>query len=230
MVAGGNMTFTCKGCGEKFIGWASAKRLYCSSKCHQKHAPSSLTHGESRTRLYQIWTDIKNRCCCESSPGYEYYGARGIAICEQWASNYVAFRDWALAHGYEATLEIERINVNGNYEPGNCRWSTRREQMRNTRKRKNAKTSKFKGVSRHSQNGCWIAQCHENKKTFNLGSFGTELAAALRYDDHVFETYGHYARINFPERKRASRNADVRKADAGALADGSISEGRSLAG
>lgn len=211
MVAGGNITYTCKGCGKKFLGWASAKRVYCSGSCGASERAKK--HGESRTRLYQIWTDIKNRCYCESLPAFAYYGARGITVCDQWRNDYVAFREWALTTGYTTPLEIDRIDVNGNYEPGNCRWATRKQQMGNTRKRRDAVTSKFKGVSKHSQHGTWIAQMSDNGRTIYLGSFQRPLAAALRYDDVVYELRGAFARLNFPERKRTSQRGTSESAE-----------------
>lgn len=200
MASSGNTTYTCKHCGKKFIGWLSAKRLYCSGSCGASERVRK--HGESRTRLYEIWCHMKTRCYCKTSLIFSYYGGRGIKVCDEWRNNYQAFRNWALANGYQETLEIDRIDTNGNYEPGNCRWATRVQQMTNTRKRANAKTSIFKGVSRHSQNPKWIAQIHSNKRTYNLGSFTSELAAALRYDDVAFERHGEFAHLNFPERIR----------------------------
>lgn len=200
MPSQGNMTFTCKKCGEKFIGWASAARLYCSRECAK--VAIGKQHGESYSRLHRVWVDMRRRCRVETDPGYPYYGGRGISVCKEWDESYVAFSTWAKANGYADNLEIDRRDTNGNYEPGNCRWATRVQQMRNTRKRKNARTSKFKGVSKHSQNSRWVAQAHANRKTYNLGCFRTELEAALAYDDYVFARDPEHSFLNFPERKR----------------------------
>lgn len=111
--------------------------------------------------------------------------------------SFETFRDWALANGYSDDLELDRKNVNGNYERLNCRWATRRQQMRNTRKRTNAKTSKFKGVSLHSQNFRWIAQICVPGKSAYIGSFDDELSAARAYDAAAKEHYGEFASVNF---------------------------------
>jgi hypothetical protein len=74
------------------------------------------------------------RCAIPSATGFKNYGGRGISVCQEWKESFVAFYEWAILHGYEETLTIDRINVNGNYEPSNCRWATIEQQNNNTRK------------------------------------------------------------------------------------------------
>lgn len=89
-----------------------------------------ITHGESYTRLYRIWKHMKARCQCPTCTDFKFYGARGISLCDEWQT-YPEFRDWAMRNGYTDGLTIDRIDVNGNYEPANCRWVTQLQQYSN---------------------------------------------------------------------------------------------------
>lgn len=89
-----------------------------------------------RERLYNIWLHMKDRCNNPNFKSYHNYGGRGISVCEEWSNSYQTFREWALENGYSDELTIDRIYVNGNYSPSNCRWLTRQEQSYNKRTNK----------------------------------------------------------------------------------------------
>lgn len=90
---------------------------------------------ETNERLYNIWKGVKARCLNKNKKRYSDYGGRGIKICEEW-KNAENFIQWALENGYKDNLTLERINVNGNYEPSNCKWVTTKEQAKNKRNSK----------------------------------------------------------------------------------------------
>lgn len=134
-----------------------------------------------------------------ASKAYPYYGGRGISIDPVWATDYLAFKQWALMNGYQDHLEIDRKDVNGNYEPSNCRWATRKQQMANTRKRTDGVTSRFKGVSWNRLGNNWRAQIVRDGKNTHIGVFDSEVDAARAYDHEAFQLRGEYALLNFPE-------------------------------
>ena len=92
----------------------------------------AIKHNYFNTKPYHVWHDIKQRCLNPNNKAYKNYGARGITICKEW-ENPKNFCEWAFNNGYKEGLSIDRIDVNGNYEPSNCRWVDMETQQRNKR-------------------------------------------------------------------------------------------------
>lgn len=127
-VRNGKPYWCCKcNCGNELIVEASHLRDGHSTSC----GCSRAKHGQAKTRLYHIWIGMKSRCKDVSNPIYKYYGGRGIRICKEWEDNFDEFSKWAASNGYLDSLSIDRIDVNGNYEPSNCRWADSKTQSRN---------------------------------------------------------------------------------------------------
>ena len=96
---------------------------------------ANVKHGayaRSR-RLYDVWLTMVGRCENPAKGNYPDYGGRGIRVCEEWHDPN-AFMDWAEVAGYEEGLQLDRVDNDGNYEPGNCRWATPSENCRHTRR------------------------------------------------------------------------------------------------
>lgn len=121
-------------CGNEKIVFASNLTRSHSTSCGCASRARVVTHGESTSREYRAWINMKTRCESPGTPYFKFYGGRGISVCDRWSS----FENFKLDMGSRPSdrHSIDRIDVNGNYEPGNCRWATDKTQARNTRKQR----------------------------------------------------------------------------------------------
>lgn len=136
----------------------------------------SKTHGLTNTRLYRIWGAMINRCENPNNNRFYTYGAKGIVVCDTWRRDFKAFYDWAMENGYEENLTIDRIDVNGNYEPSNCRWATAKEQANN---KKNSRIIDYNGETKNVKE--WATHFGFNYKYFHekLADFDWKIEKVL---------------------------------------------------
>jgi len=124
-------------CGNSFVTTGKSirnggvKSCGCLRQAVLNKQRNKKIHGETGTRLYNIWRGMKKRCRLPKANGYKYYGAKGIDVCDEWFNSYENFRNWSINNGYSDELTIDRIDVKGDYEPSNCRWIDWKTQERN---------------------------------------------------------------------------------------------------
>jgi len=129
-------------CGNIKIVHGNSLRKGLSASCgclgHENAAKARRKHGDAGKRLYGIWKSMIARCegNLRESKTKTNYKDRGIRVCQEW-HDYKVFKEWALKNGYQDNLSIDRIDVNGNYEPSNCRWVNIKTQNNNSRQNHN---------------------------------------------------------------------------------------------
>lgn len=120
-------------------------------QCRACYLKNQGTHNLSNHPLYKVRTGMISRCSNSSASHYKYYGGRGISVCDEWVRSFEAFYDWCINNGYKDGMEIDRIDVDGDYEPSNCRFIS---HMINSQTRSNAR--------------CTLDQAREIKRLLSL--------------------------------------------------------------
>lgn len=151
--------------------------------------------------LYDTWRGIIKRCYDTNAKDYERYGMRGIKVCDRWLNKETGFYNFLQDMGERPNgYQIDRIDVNGDYSPNNCRWVTVQENSTNKRKYKN-NTSGYKGVTKNkSRKNPYQAIISFNGNSIYLGGFKTAEDAARAYDKKAKELHKEFAVLNFPEK------------------------------
>lgn len=143
-------------------------------------------HGMSKTRMYRQWSHMLWRCYNENCEKYMDYGGRGIIVNEDWKESFIAFYN-DMSDGYKNNLELDRINVNGNYEVEDCRWVTRNINVAN---RRPPKTKLFPGVSKNHKCNTYRARISVENIRYTIGHYDTPEEAHDAYIIIYKEWYG----------------------------------------
>ena len=167
----------------------SKRTLSCGCYSRENASVVNTKHGfsNSSNKTYQAWISMKGRCNTETNNKYEYYGARGIKVCEEWYDFSIFLRDMGEAPTNKHSLD--RINVDGNYEPSNCRWAVHTRQVVNRRMQKSNKSG-VEGIQWSKANKNYIARIAILGKRISLGSYKTieEATEARRKGEELRES------------------------------------------
>lgn len=148
----------------------------CGCYIAENTAKRNTRHNGFGTRLYEIWRQMHRRCYGKNTKAYKDYGGRGITVCEEW-KEFEPFRKWAMSHGYHEDLTIDRIDVNGNYEPSNCRWATVKQQANN---RRSCHIVKYNGIEHTISEWADIYGVNQMKLWDRLNRNNWSLESALK--------------------------------------------------
>ena len=168
------------------------KEIVKSCGCMQKELlrDAVTIHGYSGDRLYSVWYGMKERCLNPKNSNYRNYGGRGIEVCPEWLNDFEEFRNWSLKTGYDynapkGECTLDRIDVNGNYEPSNCRWITIQEQNKNKRpssewKKRELKKISVDGDSKTASEWCEIYGVTKSAVYYRMKKHGLSFEDALK--------------------------------------------------
>ena len=178
--------FECQYCNKEFEAITSSIKIKNTVSCGcQRINKTGITHGLTQHRFYKTWNNIFKRCNNPKNKYYKNYGGRGIKVCEEWLDvrNFVTWCE--LTHPNIEGYTLDRIDVNGNYEPSNCRWATPSIQNVNKRLQLNNKSG-FAGVDL-LKSGRWKCRISINKNRITLGTFLTIEEAVQARDKYIIE-------------------------------------------
>ena len=118
---------------------------------------------------------------------YKYYGGKNIKVCNDWIDDFVAFSNWALKNGYRDDLTIDRINVDGDYEPSNCRWVDMKTQCINKRMIQSNNKSGYRGVAYRGDEDRYRVRINVDGKTINIGGYKTKKEAVEARNKYIID-------------------------------------------
>lgn len=160
-----------------------------------KHNYNGLTQTEIGKKLYSCWKDMLRRCYNPKTSNYKHYGNRNIKVCEEWRNDFMSFYKWALENGFDKDVygkkskcySLDRIDNNADYEPSNCKFSSKREQNINKRPT-TPNTSGYVGICRHSSADRWYGKVRDkNGKILYTGMSKDIIEAVKMRNDFIIK-------------------------------------------
>ena len=145
-------------------------------------------HRMRDSKMYKRWSNIKSRCFNKNTPGYHNYGARDITMCDEWSNSFTSFYNHvkSLPDYGKKGYTLDRINNDGNYEPGNVRWVDKHIQVVNRRKPHN-KHAPFVGVTKYPAGDGYLSYLSINRKRKHIASTRTILEAVDARNNYIIE-------------------------------------------
>lgn len=137
----------------KCVYCGKIKTMNASDLYNGKHTSCicrTRSHGLSNSKIYSVYSNMKDRCFNNNNHAYNNYGGKGVTVCKQWVEDFKIFYEWSINNGYKEGLSIDRVDANGNYEPSNCRWITLSQNVslaNKTNVRRKADKGDYYGVS-----------------------------------------------------------------------------------
>lgn len=178
--------YECSVCKSHFEARTETVKIRKQERCNS--CASKLRAKKHGMRKHPLNTTINNmiqRCENPKTEFYHSYGGRGIKVCKEWRNSRETFFNWALQNGWEEGLTIDRINVDKDYSPDNCRFTTHSIQSQNTRPLKSNNKSGHRGVNFNKSKQKWEATITVNGKRTYLGNFLTAEEASQSYKQYV---------------------------------------------
>lgn len=176
-------------CGKEFKSCVQSIKQGKTMSCGCYHVKNvvnrNTTHSLSRSNMYKKWSSMIQRTTNPLNDRFSTYGGRGILVCDKWKIFENFYNDMFPTYIYGLT--IDRINVDGNYKPDNCRWATKKTQSRNTKRIKSSNTSGYRGVSYHKKSNKYRVRIGVDGVLITIGSFYNASDGAKAYDRYVIE-------------------------------------------
>ena len=168
----------------------------CGCLATERQKEFATKHNYCGHLLYDVWSNMKDRCYNKNNRRYKHYGGKGVKVCKEWINDPKTFIEWALENDWYQGSYLDRRSNDGNYIPENCRFIDIHKSNQNTSLLRANNTSGFRGVCFDKARDKWISRIDVNGKTVNLGRFDNVEDAAKAYDNEIIKSNSEHP-LNF---------------------------------